>query len=194
MLSMQAHSVHGFAALLILLFFVLDVDAVCRHCWGTIAGCPGGPNDDNCTTITGAAANAAALAAGATAALSLVGLLPVYLLRVFSPRILATLATVARRGGGAMPYGSKARTLMSSYKGLQTGLLKRPTPSCTSAKLLRRLAPTTRSDPDVWLLLKSSKPWGTTTAARSPLGWTSGSSSTSLACVSSTSSLRKGIR
>ena len=95
---------HGAAALLLLLFFVIDVDAVCRHCWGTIAGCPGGANDDRCTTITGAAANAAALAAGATTALSLVGLLPVYLLRVFSPRILATLATVARRGGGATPY------------------------------------------------------------------------------------------
>ena len=101
---MQAHSVHGAAALLFLFFFVLDVDAVCRHCWGTIAGCPGGPNDDRCTTITGAAANAAALATGATAALTLVGLLPVYLLRVFTPRILATLATVARRGGGASPY------------------------------------------------------------------------------------------
>ena len=101
---MQAHSVHGAAALLLLFFFVLDVDAVCRHCWGTIPGCPGGPDNDNCTTITGAAANAAALAAGATAALSLVGLLPVYLLRVFSPRILATLATVSRRGGGATPY------------------------------------------------------------------------------------------
>lgn len=104
---MQAHSVHGAAALLFLFFFVLDVDAVCRHCWGTIAGCPGGPNDDRCTTITGAAANAAALATGATAALTLVGLLPVYLLRVFTPRILATLATVARRGGGATPLATR---------------------------------------------------------------------------------------
>ena len=101
---MQAHSVHGAAALLLLIFLVCDVDAVCRHCWGTIAGCPGGANDDLCTTITGAAANAAALAAGATTALSLIGLLPVYLLRVFSRRILATLATVSRRGGGATPY------------------------------------------------------------------------------------------
>ena len=98
---MQACSGHP---LLLLLLFFPYVACVCRHCWGTIAGCPGGAADDRCTSLTGVAANVAALAAGATTAVSVANLLPVYLLRIFTRRVLDTLTQVARRGSGAIVF------------------------------------------------------------------------------------------
>ena len=96
-------NVHA-ALLLLLLFFVCSSRAVCRHCWGTIPGCTGTDSDDNCTSLTGVAGNVAALITGSSTALSCAGLLPVYLLRVFTRRVLDTLATLSRRGSGATPY------------------------------------------------------------------------------------------
>ena len=98
---MQACSGHP---LLLLLLFLPYVACVCRHCWGTIAGCPGGAADDRCTSLTGVAANVAALAVGATTAVSVANLLPVYLLRVFTGRVIDTLTQVARRGSGATVF------------------------------------------------------------------------------------------
>ena len=101
---MQAYNGHG-ALLLLLLFILFDRgSAVCRHCWGTIPGCPGRADDDGCTSLTGVAANVGALVAGAAATVSCVNLLPLYLLRVFTRRVLDVLTQVARRGSGAVAY------------------------------------------------------------------------------------------
>ena len=108
--AMHSCCSHPLLVLVILLLIVPCVDAVCRHCWGTIPGCPGTATDDQCTSLTGVAANVAALVAGATTLVSCQDLLPVYLLRVFTRRVLETLTQVARRGSGAVVYSFTGKT------------------------------------------------------------------------------------
>jgi len=103
---MQAYMGHGSLLLLaVMLFFLVPCfEAVCRHCHGTIPGCRGGPDNDQCTSFTGVASNVAALAAGATTALSCAHLLPTYLLRVFTRRVFDVLTALARRGSSIAQY------------------------------------------------------------------------------------------
>ena len=101
--AMQACHGH-LVLLLLLLFFLDDVLAVCRHCWGTVSGCTGTATNDACPLITGVASNVGALAVGATTLLSVAALLPVYLQRVFTHRVLTQLASLARRGSAAVVF------------------------------------------------------------------------------------------
>ena len=85
--------------------------AVCtRHCHGGILGCPGRDDNDDCTAYTGVASNVAALAIGATTALSVANLLPLSMLRVFTRRALDIRLTLTRRLPSGTPSDFTGKT------------------------------------------------------------------------------------
>ena len=100
---------HGPVLFMVLLFLPL-VSGVCRHCHGDIPHCGGGDGDDNCISFTGTATNAAVLLSTTAASLNVVKLLPSYLLRIFTRRVLDGLVAVARRPLPTEPYDTSSKS------------------------------------------------------------------------------------
>ena len=108
--AMLVSTAHVLFVFLLLLSDNRMVAAVCRHCHGGIPGCPGRHDNDDCTAYTGVAANVAALAVGATTALSVAKLLPLSMLRVFTRRALDILLTLTRRPPSGTPFDFTGKT------------------------------------------------------------------------------------
>ena len=107
---MLVSTAHVLFCFLLLLSDDRFVAAVCRHCHGGIPGCPGRDDNDDCTAYTGVASNVAALAVGATTALSVANLLPLSMLRIFTRRALDILLTLTRRPPSGTPFDFTGKT------------------------------------------------------------------------------------
>ena len=100
---------HGSLLFMVVLFLPV-VAGVCRHCHGDIQHCGGGDSDDGCISFTGTATNAAVLLSTTATSLNVVKLLPSYLLRIFTRRVLDGLVAVARRPQPTDPYDTSGKS------------------------------------------------------------------------------------
>ena len=100
---------HGSLLFMVVLFLPV-VAGVCRHCHGDIPHCGGGDSDDGCISFTGTATNAAVLLSTTATSLNVVKLLPAYLLRIFTRRVLDGLVAVARRPQPTDPYDTSGKS------------------------------------------------------------------------------------
>ena len=116
---------HG-CFILFILFFCVLVDGVCRHCHGDISNCGGTARDDNCISYTQVATNAAALLATGTTVISVAKLLPLYLLRVFTHRVLEVLVAVARRPQPNAPFDPSGKSPSDIITAVSNRLIEIP--------------------------------------------------------------------
>ena len=89
---------------LLCLYFLPCAAAVCQICGGFFSGCTGGEDGTTCTGPAAVQANAAALVAGSTAALSLIGMFRPAVTRVFNSTVLGLLKTYAAMPVAGTPF------------------------------------------------------------------------------------------
>ena len=91
-------------------WFVQPVGAVCHVCHGFFEGCNGGGDGWTCAGAAAVAGNAAAIATAGGAALTLVGLFDVRVLRVFTSTVLAVLKQYALAPVAGTPFDFDGQT------------------------------------------------------------------------------------
>ena len=106
-------------------WFVQPVGAVCSVCHGFFEGCTGGDDGSKCAGAAAVVGNAAAIAAAGTAALTLVGLFDVRVLRVFTSPVLAVLKQYALAPVAGTPFDFEGRTNAQVVNAVLSGSLSK---------------------------------------------------------------------
>ena len=116
----------GLLRIILALWMVPGVVAVCMECHGaaTSVGCTG--NAASCPFATGQASNAAALAGtAATAVITIVKLLPLWVARLFTRDRLAVVVALAKRSGQNAVFNPEGKTRSELITAVKTGVLSK---------------------------------------------------------------------
>lgn len=112
--------------LLLILYMIPGVVAVCMECHGAAAsvGCTGDPS--TCPFATGQASNAAAIAGTtATAVVTIVKLLPLWVARLFTRDRLAVVVALAKRSGKTTVFNPVGKSRSELIMAVKTGVLSK---------------------------------------------------------------------
>ena len=88
-------------SLVLLLFSLPPINGVCTSCYGAASTCPGVTS--SCPWVIGLSANVAVIAAG-KGALQVAGLLPSYLLQLFTRPVLEAIHSLTQRPKDGIPF------------------------------------------------------------------------------------------
>ena len=115
----------GVFSVLLLLSFIDFAGAVCTHCYGSAAGCPG-TGFVNCPWYTTVATNAAAMVSAAAVSKVLVDkILPPRFVRIFTRQVLQTLSMIYDRPKGGTSYDFTGKTELQIQQAVANGHVSR---------------------------------------------------------------------